>query len=68
VDESQPDRLRYIASIGLTPGAVVSVVGRQPFRGPITIEIDGRTHVIGHELGQVLFCTAEAADPSLRPG
>jgi DtxR family Mn-dependent transcriptional regulator len=68
VDESQPDRLRYIASIGLTPGAVVSVVERQPFRGPITIEIDGRTHVIGHELGQVLFCTAEAVDPSLRPG
>lgn len=68
VDESQPDRLRYIASIGLTPGAVVSVVERQPFRGPITIEIDGRTHVIGHELGQVLFCTAEAANPLLRPG
>ncbi len=61
VDESQPDRLRYIASIGLTPGAVVSVVERQPFRGPITIEIDGQAHVIGHELGQVLFCTAEAA-------
>ncbi len=59
VDESQPDRLRYIASIGLTPGAVVRVVERQPFRGPITIEVDGRSHVIGHELGQVLFCTAE---------
>jgi DtxR family transcriptional regulator, Mn-dependent transcriptional regulator len=56
VDESQPDRLRYIASIGLTPGAVVRVVERQPFQGPITIEVGGRSHVIGHELGQVLFC------------
>ena len=42
VDEGQPDRLRYIASIGLTPGAVVSVVERQPFQGPITIAVDGR--------------------------
>lgn len=59
VGESQADRLRYIGSIGLTPGAMVSVVERQPFRGPITIQVGGRTHVIGHELGQVLFCTAE---------
>jgi DtxR family transcriptional regulator, Mn-dependent transcriptional regulator len=59
VDEGQADRLRYIASIGLTPGAVVSVIERQPFQGPITIEVDGQTHVIGHELGQVLFCAAE---------
>jgi DtxR family transcriptional regulator, Mn-dependent transcriptional regulator len=59
VDESQPDRLRYIASIGLTPGAVVSVVERQPFQGPITIRVDDQSHVIGHELGQVLFCTGE---------
>lgn len=59
VDESQADRLRYIGSIGLTPGAVVAVVERQPFQGPITIRVDGRTHVIGHELGQVLFCSVE---------
>jgi DtxR family Mn-dependent transcriptional regulator len=59
VDESQPERLRYIASIGLVPGAVVRVLERQPFQGPMTIRVDGRTHVIGQELGQVLFCSAE---------
>jgi DtxR family Mn-dependent transcriptional regulator len=57
VSESQPERLRYIASVGLTPGAAVTVLDRQPFEGPITIQASGRTHVIGHELGQVLFCT-----------
>src|SRR6185312_6910285 len=31
VDESDPERLRYIASIGLHPGARVIVVDRQPF-------------------------------------
>jgi DtxR family Mn-dependent transcriptional regulator len=59
VDEGQSDRLRYIASIGLTPGAVVTVIERQPFEGPITIRVDGQVHVIGHELGQVLFCAME---------
>ena len=42
VEEGQPDRLRYIASIGLRPGAQVTVVDRQPFQGPITIAVDGR--------------------------
>jgi DtxR family transcriptional regulator, Mn-dependent transcriptional regulator len=57
VDESQPERLRYIASVGLTPGVLVTVLDRQPFRGPISIQASGSVHVIGHELGQVLFCT-----------
>jgi DtxR family transcriptional regulator, Mn-dependent transcriptional regulator len=56
VDESDPERLRYIASIGLQPGARVVVAERKPFDGPITIEVNGRSHVIGHELGQVLRC------------
>ena len=65
VSESQPDRLRYIASVGLTPGAAVTVMERQPFQGPITIQASGRTHVIGHELGQVLLCAqVESREPS----
>ena len=41
VEESQPERLRYIASVGLRPGVRVRVVDRQPFHGPITIEVAG---------------------------
>jgi DtxR family Mn-dependent transcriptional regulator len=59
VEESQPDRLRYIASIGLRPGVQVTVVDRQPFQGPITISVDGQPHVIGHELAQVVRCAAD---------
>lgn len=59
VEEGQPDRLRYIASIGLRPGVPVTVVDRQPFQGPITIAVDGDTHVIGHELAQVVRCAAD---------
>jgi DtxR family Mn-dependent transcriptional regulator len=62
VDESDPERLRYIASIGLQPGVRVLVVDRQPFHGPITIEVEGQSHVIGHELGHVLRCVPLGVD------
>jgi DtxR family transcriptional regulator, Mn-dependent transcriptional regulator len=62
VDESDPERLRYIASIGLQPGVRVLVVDRQPFHGPITIEVEGQSHVIGYELGHVLRCVPLGED------
>ena len=59
VEEGQPERLRYIASIGLRPGVEVTVVDHQPFQGPITISVEGSTHVIGHELAQVVRCAVD---------
>jgi DtxR family Mn-dependent transcriptional regulator len=58
VEESQPDRLRYIASVGLQPGVRVMVLDRQPFQGPITIDVAGESHVISHELGQIVRCAS----------
>jgi DtxR family transcriptional regulator, Mn-dependent transcriptional regulator len=59
VHESQPERLRYIASLGLRPGVQVTVIDRQPFDDLVTIEVGGETHVIGRELGHVLQCARE---------
>ncbi len=56
VDTRQSDRLRYIASFGLTPGIRVTVVDRQPFQGPITVQSGGQRHVIGYEIGRELLC------------
>jgi DtxR family transcriptional regulator, Mn-dependent transcriptional regulator len=56
VHESQPERLRYIASLGLRPGVQVSVLDRQPFDDLVTIEMAGERQVIGRELGRVLQC------------
>jgi DtxR family Mn-dependent transcriptional regulator len=63
VDTSQAERLRYIASFGLMPGTVVRVIDRQPFQGPITIEVGERRHVIGHEIALVLLCSCPEARP-----
>jgi DtxR family Mn-dependent transcriptional regulator len=56
VHESQPEKLRYIAALGLLPGVRVTVVDRQPFDDLVTIEVGGVQRVIGRELGHVLQC------------
>lgn len=60
VHESQPERLRYIASLGIRPGVHVTILDRQPFDELVTIEVGGERHVIGRELGHVLQCAREA--------
>jgi DtxR family transcriptional regulator, Mn-dependent transcriptional regulator len=59
VDEREPDRLRYLAALGLVPGVVVTLRDHQPFGGPVTVEASGETHVIGEELAQVVLCVPE---------
>ena len=59
VDESQPERLRYLASLGLRPGVQVTVVDRQPIDDLVTIEVGAERHVIGRELGHALRCRPE---------
>lgn len=60
VDTSEPDRLRYLGGIGLVPGAVLSVVGKEPFHGPLSIDLQGQRLVLGHDLARVLLCTRQA--------
>lgn len=60
VRESDSERLRYLATLGLRPGAVITVLDRQPFGGPVTIETRGEVQVIGQALAQVLLCAVEA--------
>jgi len=59
VQESQPERLRYIASLGLRPGVHVTVVNRQPIDELVTIKVGSHKQVIGRELGHALLCSHE---------
>jgi DtxR family transcriptional regulator, Mn-dependent transcriptional regulator len=60
VVENDADRLRYLATLGLKPGAAVTVLDRQPFGGPVTIETRGEIQVIGQALALVLLCAVGA--------
>lgn len=50
------ERLRFLASLGLTPGATVTVVERQPFQGALRLQVDAREQVVGHALASQLLC------------
>jgi DtxR family Mn-dependent transcriptional regulator len=58
VAESAPERLRYLASLGLRPSVVLTVTERQPFEGPLTVLVGDEQHTIGPELARVLLCEA----------
>jgi DtxR family Mn-dependent transcriptional regulator len=52
VSDSDPEMLRYLAERGIRPGAELEVRDRQPFGGPLTIEVEGSTHAIGGDLAE----------------
>jgi DtxR family Mn-dependent transcriptional regulator len=56
VNTSQPDRLRYIGTAGLTPGTHVELVAREPFQGPLRLRVGEREQIIGHELAGMILC------------
>src|SRR5919112_1492350 len=61
VHESQPERLRYIASLGLKPGVQVTVIDRQPIDDLVTITVGLHRQVIGRELSHALLCSQRGA-------
>jgi hypothetical protein len=42
VSDEDPALLRHVADLALVPGALVSLVERAPFDGPLTIDVDAR--------------------------
>ncbi|MEP6731580.1 MAG: metal-dependent transcriptional regulator [bacterium] len=59
VQDEDADRLRYLAELGIRPGAQVRVLDKAPFDGPITLWVDdaggGATRAIGVGLAQQVF-------------
>jgi len=50
VSDSDPEMLRFLAERGIRPGVRLSVTGRQPFGGPLLVEVAGTEHALGVEL------------------
>jgi DtxR family Mn-dependent transcriptional regulator len=55
------DRLRYLGRLGLYPGAAVRIVKREPFEGPLTVEVGGQAHVLAYALARLLSVTPTQA-------
>ena len=50
VPDSDRELLRYLAELGLVPGAHVAVTGQAPFGGPVVVRAGGADHAIAREL------------------
>lgn len=61
VKTREPEKLKYLAEIGLVPGAPFELVNRAPFNGPLRLKIgqNGHEQVIGMELAAALWVTSQ---------
>lgn len=53
----QPDRLKYLAALQLTPGIRLHLYHKAPFNGPIQIHLEREYRIIGYELAKMLTVT-----------
>src|SRR3954463_11285652 len=54
VSDSDSAMLRYLGERGVTPGARLEVVERQPFGGPLFVRIGSDVHPLGGDLAQAM--------------
>jgi DtxR family Mn-dependent transcriptional regulator len=54
VSDSDPAMLRYLGARGVTPGAALEIVDRQPFGGPVFVRFGESVHALGGELARAM--------------
>lgn len=57
-----PDMLQHILGKGFSLGARIRITQREPFEGPITLSVDGKSAVIGHQVAGCIL--VEALEPT----
>ena len=57
VSDSDPEMLRYLAERGILPGVDLAVTDRQPFGGPLFVDVGGESHAIGGALAERMVIT-----------
>lgn len=55
VSDESAERLRYLAELGIVPGASVKVIARAPFDGPIALKVGDAKRTIGPELASQIL-------------
>jgi DtxR family transcriptional regulator, Mn-dependent transcriptional regulator len=54
VSDADPEMLRFLTQRGITPGARLEVLERQPFEGPLSVRVGKRVHVLGALLARAI--------------
>ncbi len=61
ISDSDPEVLRYLARLGITPGVTIRVRRIEPFGGPVMVAVGRRRHALGAELAEKMRVVAEEA-------
>lgn len=62
VSDASPDKLRYLATMGMYPDTEVHLVERLPFDGPLRIRVGDEEHIVGHELANTIHVQRDQTD------
>ena len=52
------DVVAFLDTLGIRPGARVTVRERQPFEGPVVVDVDGHERLIGNTLAREIYVSA----------
>ncbi|MEM8488082.1 MAG: metal-dependent transcriptional regulator [Bacteroidota bacterium] len=55
VSDADPELLHYLEDLGLLPGARVKILKKEPFDGPIAVQIDTTEKTVGFVVAQKVF-------------
>jgi len=64
VSDRSAERLRYLAELGIVPGVDVRVVAREPFEGPIALQVHNARRTVGPSLASQILVTLVPAKRS----
>ena len=53
--DTEPQILSYFEDNRYLPGSFMKIIEKSPFKGPITVEIDGKEKIIGYEVASKIF-------------
>jgi DtxR family Mn-dependent transcriptional regulator len=55
VSDNDPEALRYLATMGVIPGSVATVMRRGPIGGPLFVDLDGAENALSRELAEAVW-------------
>lgn len=59
ITADEPRLLRYIATLGLMPGAHIVVEGKAPLRGPVMVRVGQATYALGRDVAARIWVKRE---------
>ncbi len=61
VSDSDPELLHYLEDLSLMPGKTIKILKKEPFDGPITMQIDEKEKTVGFVVAQKVYVVPDVS-------